>query len=466
MAIFMLEGNNNSVIIAGQTYPKHKRGISQKITAAALPIALNLSAEHVANIAHAIILHQYTDEQWPAYAVGHMALHFLRVPRHFLFPLDSMLSRAPQESKDIIHNAWLVAGICSIPVIITLVAIKPLLLLAKQDKILIEQASPMFYCAMVTLPLEFMYQADIALLVCQQKKRLLSGISIMSSAAGVGLTYALVPQLGLTGYAIAASCEQIIKNIAFKLSMSMDPDLAALALFNDIHLPSAKNHKELWHLGAPIFVDYGLFTACNYVVSLMVGHLGHKQVSVFHALALCYFLVNIIPTSISRAGAIFVGQLDENQHSQLACRYGNTSLAMNTSYLLMPTIAYLVVPEHVLGFFIDQDMLIPQLRIVCMLDMLSQWLFNVVRTHSFNLQAFKSMRLPAIINAVLSLMVMLPLAYNMTFEADLDLAGTETALCISSACMAANICGFWYHKQSQIENYVALDEEVTDTLRL
>lgn len=257
-----------------------------------------------------------------------------------------------------VQRGFLIAAIVTVPSMLGLLAVEPMLRLTGQGKTLIPLAGE--YTAWI-IPSVFPYFAFMVLRQSLQalgKIRTILVVIALANLLNAGLNWALIfghlgaPALGVRGAALATTLSRWVMFLG--LTGLMWPVLAPWV---------RPVRPATWHwaplrrmlglglpIGLQILFEYGVFG----VVGLLLGRVGSAAVA-GHQIALNYASITfMVPLGIGAAAAVLVGRAIGAGDPETARRVGSAAL-LTGALFMVATAAGLIVLAHPLAALYSPD---------------------------------------------------------------------------------------------------------------
>ncbi len=184
-------------------------------------------------------------------------------------------------------------------------------------------------------------------------------ITIIGIAVNAAGNYALIfgswgfPRLELMGSGIATA---LVNTLMFLMLLGyalMRPAYKRYELFVRFWKPDWSRFRKILRLGTPIgfmmMAEVGLFS----VGALFMGWLGTDELAA-HAVALQYAAISfMVPMGLSHATTVRVGLAHGRGSADGVRKAGWVSIAIGTGFMAMTGILFWVIPEALVGLFLD-----------------------------------------------------------------------------------------------------------------
>ncbi|RUT35230.1 MATE family efflux transporter [Arsenicitalea aurantiaca] len=189
--------------------------------------------------------------------------------------------------------------------------------------------------------------------------RIILVITLVGVLVNAGLNYVLMfgnfgfPRLELAGAGIATTLVNIVMMglmLAYALTHKRLRRYHILVRF---WKPDWPRFIEIFRIGAPIGLmlaaEVGMFS----VAAVMMGWIGTEAVAAHAIASQCASLAFMVPLGLSHATTVRVGVAYGRSHRRGIALAGWTALAVTLGFMSMTAIAFVVLPEQFVGFFLD-----------------------------------------------------------------------------------------------------------------
>ncbi|MEM7717963.1 MAG: MATE family efflux transporter [Pseudomonadota bacterium] len=255
------------------------------------------------------------------------------------------------------------------------------------------------------------------------------------------------PELGIVGAGVASFISHLVSLLLLAFyALRKRPDHELLKNF---HRPDPEALAAVFKLGVPIgltlLAETGLFAAS----SVMMGWLGTLPLAA-HGIALQITSVSfMVPLGLSQAATVRVGKAWGRSDPAGLRAAAIASLMLATVALVLTMIGFLVLPELLVGLFIDpEDPNRPEILAIGVTLLMVAALFQLVDFGQVMalgmLRGVQDTKVPMIMAVVSYWLIGMPVAYLLGFVWGLDGAGVWLGLTVglSFACVGMQF-RFW-----------------------
>ena len=184
-------------------------------------------------------------------------------------------------------------------------------------------------------------------------------ITIFGIAVNAAGNYALIfgnwgfPRLELMGSGIATAFVNALMFLMLLGYALMRPAYRRYELFVRFWKPDWSRFRKILAIGTPIgfmmMAEVGLFSAA----ALFMGWLGTDELAA-HAVALQYAAIAfMVPMGLSHATTVRVGLAHGRGSAEGVRKAGWVSIALGTGFMVLTGVLFWVVPEALVGLFLD-----------------------------------------------------------------------------------------------------------------
>ncbi len=260
-----------------------------------------------------------------------------------------------------VRMGFWVVGIVSVLSLVPMWFSAPLFRALKQEPELVVLASSYLQIAMWGLPFALITTVLRAFLSAIDRPQVVLWATIAGAFLNAFLNWVFIfgnlgaPALGIEGAAIASVGTNILTVICLVLYVSYRKTPRSYELFVRIWKPDWSFFFKVSRLGGPIsatlLAEVGLFAAS----SILMGWLGVIPLAA-HGVALQIIsVIFMIPFGFSQAATVRVGQAYGRSDALAIDRVAKTALVMSVGVAVLAAIALVVIPEPMIGLFLDED---------------------------------------------------------------------------------------------------------------
>jgi len=257
------------------------------------------------------------------------------------------------------------------------------------------------------------------------------------------------PELGMLGAGYAVSITSII-SLLYLLSL-----VVIKKWYQKYNLFTLKGNldvalfKKLYQLGWPIALQFsGEFIAYTFI-TIMMGWLGIIALAAQQVILQFTTVIVMMPTSISQATAVLVGQARGRQNKKLVGYHVNIALVIVSILMGLVALIYLLMPEILVRIYliIDNPTNKPILALTTTLltiTAISQCFDGIRNVLSGAYRGLQDTKTPMLISTITLWVISIPLAYYLGFVMHYGPIGVRWGFTIGIACGAGALALCWY----------------------
>lgn len=207
--------------------------------------------------------------------------------------------------------------------------------------------------------------------------------------------------------------------------------------------------KKLYQLGWPIALQFsGEFLAYIFI-TIMMGWLGVIALAAQQVILQFTTIIVMIPTSVSQATAVLVGQAQGRDNKNLVRYHVNIALGVVGILMGLVALIYLLVPETLVNIYleIDKSQNRPVLTLATTLlaiTALSQCFDGIRNVLAGAYRGLQETKTPMLIGTMTLWFISIPLAYYLGFCLHHGAVGVRWGFTIGIACGASALVICWY----------------------
>lgn len=333
--------------------------------ALAIPIALTQIAQMGMNTTDVLMTARLGPEALAAGQLGHTVLFPLMISMlGILFATSAMFAqelgarRYKGVRRTFRQGLWVLVTM-SVPMLILLWFMEPILLASGQDPRMVAGAAEYLRAAMWGMPFMVGFGLLRNFIAAHSKPKPAVYVLIVGLIVNAVADYLLIfghfglPRWELFGLGLATSIVQVTMFLILLGYVLRDRRYKRYALLARLWKPDWSRYREVWAIGAPIagtnVAESGLFAA----TSFLIGMIGVNQMA-GHAVALqCAALAFMIPFGIAQAATVRVGLKVGRLDPAGARLAGRVSMVLGVLVMLPSAFVYAMFGEVLAGLFLD-----------------------------------------------------------------------------------------------------------------
>jgi MATE family multidrug resistance protein len=161
------------------------------------------------------------------------------------------------------------------------------------------------------------------------------------------------PALGLVGTGWASSLVFWFMLIALVFVTQLSPTFAAYGVFRHIRRPDPRYLAEIFRIGWPIGISYGVESGLFLITALMMGLLGTVALAAHQVAIQCAAFTFMVPLGIGIATSVRVGQAVGRQDSEGATTAGFVGIGIAAVFMLFAATLFWIMPRAIVGLYLD-----------------------------------------------------------------------------------------------------------------
>lgn len=186
-------------------------------------------------------------------------------------------------------------------------------------------------------------------------------ITFAGVALNVGANYVLMygkfgfPALGVVGTGWASTMVFWFLFLALLTYVQVQPRFRAFRVFERMGRPDPEYFRELFRIGWPIGISYGIEAGLFMVTALMMGTLGALPLAAHQVAIQCAAFTFMVPLGIGIAASVRVGQAVGRGDPVGVRAAGFGGLLLAGGFMLCAAVAFWLIPERIVGLYLDLD---------------------------------------------------------------------------------------------------------------
>jgi len=260
--------------------------------------------------------------------------------------------------RSVRQGLWL-GLILSVPVLVLLWNIEPLLHVLGQSEVAVEGATGYLRAILWGFLPACWFMALRNFVEGLARPLPVTIITIAAACLNVGANYVLmfgagpIPALGLVGTGWAST---LVFWTMFGLLSTLVVTRAPFrdyTIFGKIRVPDPTILRELVDIGWPMGISRGVEAGLFMITALMVGTLGATALAAHQVAVQCAAFMFMVPMGIGIAGQVRVGHAAGRRKRAGVRRAGYAAITIATVFMTMSMVVFLTVPEWIVALYID-----------------------------------------------------------------------------------------------------------------
>lgn len=363
----------------------------------------------------------------------------------------SAITAEPEKIGFIFRQGGLIGLVASIPGMIVLFPIAPILKSLGQSADTSELVGQYFLPAAFALPLQTLLNNNERLLPSVNLERWLIPYKIVLTGLEIGLNVLLIPRYGMYGAGLALLGKNIIGLTLTTLFMLMKKDLKAFNIFSRaLKLKEYPYYKKILLQGLPITLAQFGITGAGFGVSLAIGHLGNLRLQIEKVTQQYFGILTTITHGINDAAYRLVGQAAGAKNYPLMRNYGNLGLLSSSAFFSVGALAVNFAAFPLAAVFMGQNAYKNEslIRYTFILATLAKLCSVILESGTLNLAALQDTLLPSLVSLLTTVAMILPASLMLSYLSNLDIYGI-TATIAGGLLLAGSANALYWLKQSR-----------------
>lgn len=325
--------------------------------------------------------------------------------------------------------------------------LSPVLLLLGQTPDNVEAASQFLLLLPFALPGYLTFMALRGFTSALGRSAPVMVISLVGTVLNFLLNYALIeglfglPKLGLAGIGLVTAIVATGMAVALALHIHWHPAYDAYAIRHRLSRPDWPALSELWRLGLPIGGTYTVEVGLFAFAALCMGTMGSTELAAHQIALQIVSTAFMIPAGLSYAVTMRVGLHFGADNLRAARHAGRVGIGFGASLMLAFAVLFWLLPEALVGLFLDQDdpAFAEVIQLAVNLLMVAAWfeLFDGTQTIAMgSIRGLKDAKTTFLIGFVCYWLIGAPAAWVFAFPLDGGAVGVWWGLALGLACAA------------------------------
>ena len=182
----------------------------------------------------------------------------------------------------------------------------------------------------------------------------LVGVGVNIGANAV-LMYGLfgAPALGVVGTGWASAIVFWFMFIALAVFVGQAPVFEGYRIFSDLRRPDGHFFRELFRIGWPIGVSYGVESGLFTLTALLMGLLGTTALAAHQVALQCAAITFMVPLGIGIATSVRVGQAVGQRDTEGVRWAGYVGIGLALLFMIGTAVAFWTLPEAIISIYLD-----------------------------------------------------------------------------------------------------------------
>lgn len=265
-----------------------------------------------------------------------------------------------------------------------------------------------------------------------------------------------MPRLGLVGTGWASTIVFWFMFLALALVSGRGAAFGRYEVLSHLRRPDLQYLRELFRIGWPIGVSYGIEAGLFMITAVMMGVFGTVALAAHQIAIQCASITFMVPLGIGIAASVRVGQAAGRKDAAGARMAGLVGVGLGASFMAGAAIVFWTVPRTIVALYLNLDdpanAEVVSLAVSLLFVAAVFQLFDGVQVSAAGaLRGLKDTRIPMLIGFVSYWLVGLSTGYAFGFGLDLGPVGLWWGL-VQGLLFAAILLSwrFWRHSASVV----------------
>lgn len=433
----------------------------------AFPVVIAQVAQNAMGFIDVVMVGQLGSQALASIALGNTVFFFLMIVcMGLIVAVEPMVSQAYGAGKlepvgrSVRQGLWLGLAV-AIPVFLVLRNIAPVLLLIGQNETTVAQSQAYLRAISWSFFPWMGYLALRSLLAGLERPRVVTFIVGGGVLLNIAANYTLMfgkfgfPELGIVGTGWATTIVYWTMFFALAAWVQMRSEYRQYGIFADIRRPDPEYFRELFRIGWPIGISFGIESGLFMMTALMMGLISTDTLAA-HQLALqCAAFTFMVPLGVGIATSVRVGHAVGRQDPDGIRRAGVVGIWLAAIFMIFAAILFWSIPRTIISIFLDVNdpanatvvgIAIKLLGIAAVFQ-----LFDGIQVAASGaLRGLKDTRRPMVINFISYWLLGLTAGYVLGFVLDYGAEGLWWGL-VLGLTVASVLLTIRFRRQAQAE---------------
>lgn len=336
-----------------------------KIILFAAPISAGMLINMAVSFIAMIMVAKLGKTQLAAGALGVSTLTTVTVTASIFYSISIMIgmkkgqNQPMSEIGKLVKNGWWLAIFLALPVSILLWHCDDLLILFKQDPLLVSLTRNYFHFAAISMLPMLLNAVIFQFFMGMGKSKWVMIVSIINLPIALCLAYGFIlgnfhlPALGLAGVSCAICIVQAMTLICLFTWLYIGKSYQQYKFFSQGLWPDWSICKSIFSLGLPIGIQFGAELSAMAVATYFIGQFGVNALAATQAVTQYSMLLVMVMLGLSQALAVCVGEAYGRQDIHLIKEYLLASICILFAFFGLIYAAFYFAPDQLLNIFIS-----------------------------------------------------------------------------------------------------------------
>jgi len=433
-----------------------------KLFSFSLPISGGLLLNMAASFLAMLMVAKLGTLEWAAAALAVPTfLAIMTTVSMIFYAIGILISHAKGQHKTqeeigcIVKNGFWLAIMLFIPSGLLLWNIHHVLILFKQDPVLVSFTIPYFHFSVLTLIPTLTIAIITQLFIGIGKPKLMLFVSIANLPFIFLLSYGFIlgklgfPKMGLAGVTCSTFLVQTISCSGILIYIMTSSSLKKYNIFSGNIWPNFKICKTIFILGLPIGLQFGGELAAMTLSTYLMGFFGATALAASQIVAQYTMLVIMLILGIAQGSSVLMSEAFAKSDTQLIRLHFNSMLIIPFILFLLVFAVFFLFPQQLMKLYLHDSRdyqlvaLVNKFFIVASMMLLMDGLRNIL---SSGLRGLQNSKTPMKIGLICLWFISLPMSYIFAFVFDGGPVGLRIGF-ISGYLVAAALLWFKMHKK-------------------
>lgn len=354
----------------------------------------------------------------------------------------------------IIRQSWCINIISSVPTMIILFSINPLLQFLGQSEEISNLAAAYLYPVSFSVPFKVMLSTNERIFPGVDKEKWLIlfkiGVSILSTA----LSIVFISKWGMQGAGLVLGLQNLIEFIGTTFFITLHNDLRSFQIWNFFgSLPKASYGRKIIMQGLPLVAQQFLMSGSGFAVSLFIGRMGTVRQAIEQIINQYMSMITTVTKGINEASNRLVAQAIGKQEYKMMRLHGNLGIYIPIGVFIGIAFFYNIFPFKLASAFLDEEEITKSGKLIhySFLLVSAGRLFDVIQeASSASLAGMQDTLYSSLTLLATALGIVLPLSLISVYLTDFDLYGINVAILIGFASAAGCSLRYWSKLSNKI----------------
>lgn len=424
----------------------------------ALPISLFNLTTVLIGIANGLMLAKLGSTALAAGAIiGITQISLMMIFSSPLFAISSIISRMLAENKifqigAVIQQGCVLALLLSIPAILAMLFIKPILLLFGQPEQVVNFVGLYFKSYWWGVPTAMLLTCVQQFMLGLKKTRLVTLIGAASLIISVFFGYILAfGKMGIAPQGVfGLGCAQVLRSaiilITLFLFLVLNKEFSIFGLYAKRSINKFLELKQIFKLGWPISIHAASEYLAMFSITLMIGRLGQTELIAQQIATQYVQLLSIAMLSLSQASNLLVSNSVGKQDWKSMQNYGYQGLLLSIFIGFIAILCFAFFTKTLVSPYIsvtEKIDLLPILKLFLFITMMGQLLMAIKTVSVGILRALYDTKIPMIISVICGWGITVPFGYISTYFFEFGINGIAMVQTISFGFCAFMLYDRW-----------------------